>query len=83
MKLERRPARAALVREIGEPLGLDLARGGRPASCASPPQMANVVRRVTTERGLDARDFAIASPMAAPVRYTPSWSRANSPSAPR
>jgi N-methylhydantoinase A len=61
MRLDPDGARRALRERIAEPLGLpveDAADGVVRIAVAS---MANVVKRVTTERGLDARDFPLVS----------------------
>ena len=55
----RRPRERALQAQVGEPLGLDVDRRPPTASCASPSTaMSYAVKGVTTERGLDAGDFA-------------------------
>ena len=59
MQLDAAAARAAVERGVAQPLGLDvpLAAGGIIAIATA--AMANAVRAVTTERGLDPRDFAL------------------------
>ena len=61
MRLDTEGARRAITERIAAPLGLapDVAADGivRIAVAA----MANVVKRVTTERGFDARDFPLVS----------------------
>lgn len=59
MKLDVNGAGAALREKIAEPLGLALAESADGIIRIAVTQMANVVKRVTTERGLDARDFAM------------------------
>ncbi|MCZ7659633.1 MAG: hydantoinase/oxoprolinase family protein [Xanthobacteraceae bacterium] len=59
MKLDADAAAAAIEERIARPLGLDLMRAADGIVRIAVTQMANVVKRVTTERGLDARDFAM------------------------
>jgi N-methylhydantoinase A len=59
MRLDVEAARAALAREVAEPLGLDLVAGADGILRIATTQMGHVVRWVTTERGLDAGDFAL------------------------
>jgi N-methylhydantoinase A len=59
MQLDTNAATAAVAQHVATPLGLDvpLAAGGIIAIATA--AMANAVRAVTTERGLDPRDFAL------------------------
>jgi N-methylhydantoinase A len=59
MQLDAAAARRAVETHVARPLGLDveLAAGGIIAIATA--TMANAVRAVTTERGLDPRDFAL------------------------
>jgi N-methylhydantoinase A len=59
MALDTAAAQRAIAEHIATPLGLDvpLAAGGVVAIATA--AMANAVRAVTTERGLDPRDFAL------------------------
>lgn len=59
MKLDTAAAEEALRSAIAEPLGLELHRVADGIVRVAAASMSNVVRRVTTERGLGARDFAI------------------------
>ena len=59
MQLDPAAAERAVEKHVASPLGLDvpLAAGGIVAIATA--AMANAVRAVTTERGLDPRDFAL------------------------
>ncbi|MSQ18712.1 MAG: hydantoinase/oxoprolinase family protein [Betaproteobacteria bacterium] len=57
MKLDLEAAREALRTKIAEPLGLSIERAADGIIRIAAASMSNVVKRVTTERGLDARDF--------------------------
>jgi N-methylhydantoinase A len=59
MQLDTHAATTAVAEHVATPLGLDvpLAAGGIIAIATA--AMANAVRAVTTERGLDPRDFAL------------------------
>ncbi len=59
MTLDLAGAQKALREKIAEPLGLSLGDAADGIIRIAVTQMANVVKRVTTERGLDARDFAM------------------------
>ncbi len=59
MQLDIEAARQALRERIAAPLGLDLVEAAEGILRIAATQMANVVRWVTTERGLDAADFAL------------------------
>ncbi|HVO15549.1 MAG TPA: hydantoinase/oxoprolinase family protein [Alphaproteobacteria bacterium] len=59
MKLDMAAAEDALRRDIADPLGLEAHRAADGIVRVAAASMSNVVRRVTTERGLDARDFAM------------------------
>ena len=55
----RRRPKTALDERIAEPLGLTVTAGGGGHHPRRHDQMSHVVRWVTTERGLDAADFAL------------------------
>jgi len=57
MKLHLDLARAAMKARIAEPLGLSIEAAAEGIVRIAAATMSNVVKRVTTERGLDARDF--------------------------
>jgi N-methylhydantoinase A len=59
MRLDVNAAETALREGIAAPLGLDMHRAADGIVRIATASMSNVVRRVTTERGLDARDFAM------------------------
>lgn len=59
MPLDVAAARAAITSHIGEPLGLGAEQVAEGILRIAAATMSNVVKRVTTERGLDARDFAL------------------------
>jgi N-methylhydantoinase A len=59
MGLDVSAAETALRARVASPLGLDLHRAADGIVRIATASMSNVVRRVTTERGLDARDFAM------------------------
>jgi N-methylhydantoinase A len=59
MQLDVDGANRAMATHISEPLGLLLAEAADGIIRIAVTQMANVVKRVTTARGLDARDFAM------------------------
>ena len=59
MALDAAGAREALSTRLAEPLGLSVETVADGIIRIASATMSNVVKRVTTERGLDARDFAI------------------------
>ena len=59
MKLDLDAARTALTEKIAKPLGLDPIEAAEGILRIATTKMAHVVRWVTTERGLDAADFAL------------------------
>lgn len=59
MKLDAQAARAALDERIARPLGIDVEAAADGIVRIATASMANIVKRVTTERGLDAREFAM------------------------
>ena len=59
MRLDAEAARQALHDRIAVPLGLDLVAAAEGILRIATTKMANVVRWVTTERGLDAAEFAL------------------------
>ncbi len=59
MKLDVDGATRAMTNQISAPLGLSVAEAADGIIRIAVTQMANVVKRVTTARGLDARDFAM------------------------
>lgn len=76
MQLDVESASRAMSERIAEPLGLTVAEAADGIVRIAVTQMANVVKRVTTARGLDARSFAmVAYGGAGPC--TPCWWREN------
>ncbi|MEK7876947.1 MAG: hydantoinase/oxoprolinase family protein, partial [Pseudomonadota bacterium] len=59
MKLDIAAARQSLTERIAAPLGLDPVEAAEGILRIATTKMAHVVRWVTTERGLDAADFAL------------------------
>jgi N-methylhydantoinase A len=59
MQLDVDRTHQAMATHISEPLGLSVADAADGIIRIAVNQMANVVKRVTTARGLDARDFAM------------------------
>jgi N-methylhydantoinase A len=59
MHLDVEGASAAIREKIAEPLKISLTEAADGIVRIAVTQMANVVKRVTTERGLDAREFAM------------------------
>ena len=59
MQLDVERTRQAMASHVSEPLGLSVAEAADGIIRIAVTQMANVVKRVTTARGLDARDFAM------------------------
>ena len=59
MKLDLDAAKKALTEKIAKPLGLDPVEAAEGILRIATTKMAHVVRWVTTERGLDAADFAL------------------------
>ena len=59
MKLDLAAARAALEAKIAKPLGLDPVEAADGILRIAATKMSHMVRWVTTERGLDAADFAL------------------------
>ena len=59
MKLDGAAARRAIEEQVAKPLGLDVARAASGIVAIAVASMANAVRAVTTERGLDPRDFTL------------------------
>ncbi len=59
MKLDLDAAKTALTEKIAKPLGLDPIEAAEGILRIATTKMAHVVRWVTTERGLDAADFAL------------------------
>jgi N-methylhydantoinase A len=59
MKLDLDGAKSALEERIAKPLGLDLTQAADGIIRVVTTRMSHVVRWVTTERGLDAADFAL------------------------
>src|SRR5437867_2098530 len=59
MRLDRQAAIEALRRHVAVPLGVDLERAASGMLEVAVAAMANVVRHVTLERGLDPRDFTL------------------------
>ena len=59
MHLDVEGAKAAIAEKIAGPLKLDVVEAADGIVRIAVTQMGNVVKRVTTERGLDAREFAM------------------------
>jgi N-methylhydantoinase A len=59
MRLDITAAQRALAERIASPLGLDPVKAAEGILRIATTKMAHVVRWVTTERGLDAADFAL------------------------
>jgi len=59
MRLDAEAARRAIVSDIAKPLGLSTERAASGILAIAVASMANAVRSVTTERGLDPRDFTL------------------------
>ena len=59
MRLDLEKAVAAMDKMIARPLGLSVTEAANGIIRIAATTMANVVKRVTTERGLDAGDFAM------------------------
>lgn len=59
MALDAAAAERAVAERIARPLGLDVAAAAAGIVAIATAAMANAVRAVTTERGLDPRDFAL------------------------
>jgi N-methylhydantoinase A len=59
MALDLDAATRAIETHVARPLGLDLAAAASGILAIANATMANAVRAVTTERGLDPRDFAL------------------------
>jgi N-methylhydantoinase A len=57
MRLDLESAQNALRQHIAEPLGMSLEEAAEGIIRIAASTMSSVVKRVTTERGLDARDF--------------------------
>ena len=58
-ELALEPAREAMEREIGKPLGVDAVRGAAAVYRMVTANMSNAVRTVTVERGHDPREFSM------------------------
>ena len=61
MRLDAEAARRAIRDRIAAPLGLEVEAAADGIIRIAAAAMANVVKRVTTERGLDAREFPMVS----------------------
>jgi N-methylhydantoinase A len=59
MQLDAEGARLALEQRVAKPLGLDLTAAADGILRIATTKMSHMVRRVTTERGLDAADFSL------------------------
>ena len=59
MRLNRIAAESALQERVAQPLGVELERAASGMLEIATASMANAVRRVTLERGLDPRDFTL------------------------
>ena len=59
MQLDRAAAEQALRQRLAEPLGVEVSRAAAGMLEVATASMANVVRQVTLQRGLDPRDFTL------------------------
>jgi N-methylhydantoinase A len=59
MRLDVERARRALLDRVAKPLGMDLTAAAEGILAIAATAMSYAVKRVTTERGLDAGDFAL------------------------
>jgi N-methylhydantoinase A len=59
MALDRAAAERAIETHVARPLGLDIMAAAEGIVAIANAQMANAVRAVTTQRGLDPRDFTL------------------------
>ena len=59
MQLDPEAARRSMAEKVAEPLGLSVERAAQGVLEIACANMANSVRSVTTQRGLDPRDFTI------------------------
>ncbi len=59
MQLDAEAAKRAIEEHVARPLGLDVATAADGILAIANAAMANAVRAVTTERGLDPRDFTL------------------------
>ena len=59
IRLDKGQAEAAIVREIGTPLGMDAHEAALALSDIVNNNMSNAMHFVTTKRGFDPRDFAL------------------------
>lgn len=59
LKLDRAAAEAALLADIGRPLGLDAAQAAVGVYRVATNQIAESVQKATIEKGVDPRDFTI------------------------
>src|SRR3989442_9183867 len=59
MRLDRNAAEIALRERLAQPLGVHLERAASGMLQVATSAMANTVRHVTLERGLDPRDFTL------------------------
>ena len=59
MPLHLKAATQSIEKQVAQPLGIDLTAAANGILSVATTTMAHVVRRVTTERGLDAADFVL------------------------
>jgi N-methylhydantoinase A len=59
LMLDVEAARRALAAEIGQPLGLSVAEAAEGVLQVAAAQMADLIRRVTIQRGFDPREFVL------------------------
>ncbi|HEV8021436.1 MAG TPA: hydantoinase/oxoprolinase family protein [Candidatus Lustribacter sp.] len=59
LRLDVAAAEGAIRTHVAEPLGIDVAAAAEGIIAIATTQMANAVRTVSTERGLDPRDFVL------------------------
>jgi len=61
MKISRERAEAAIRKEVAEPLGMSIVEAAAAIYEIVNARMADLIRRMTVERGHDPRDFALAA----------------------
>ena len=59
MELDAERARKAVARHVADPLGMTVEAAAAAAFTVANARMTDLVRKVTVERGLDPRDFAL------------------------
>jgi len=59
LQLDREAARKAIAERIAAPLGLDTTKAAQGIVAIAETNMANAIRKMTVERGLDPREFVL------------------------